>query len=327
MEGPKEEAEFKSFFELWPPILFYTPVVLYCIWLAVRLRGVMLFTASNPSIYSGGMLLESKSEILGLVSKDKRRHIAPWTVYTMPNGNREARDLREEASAALEAAGISLPIVAKPDVGQRGSGVRPVYDSEQLGDYLTDCAPGMRIILQHLIPYPEEAGVLYYRKPGESSGHIISVTVKKFPTVTGDGVRTLRELILADNRAKVTSKVFFRRHKRYLDKVVPKGEPFQLVFAGNHCQGSVFLDGTDLVTPELFETVQEIASAIPEFYFGRFDIRCRSIESLLRGKISPSWKSTARAVNPRISGTREPGCSMRTGPCFSNTGSFSKSVP
>ena len=77
MEGPKEEADFKSFFELWPPILFYTPVVLYCIWLAVRLRGFMLFTASNPSIYSGGMILESKSEILDLVSEEKRHHIAP----------------------------------------------------------------------------------------------------------------------------------------------------------------------------------------------------------------------------------------------------------
>ena len=278
------EPAFRSFFEFWPPIVFYFPVVMYCAYLAIRHRGMMLFSVSNPLIYSGGLLMESKSGILDMVPEEHRRWLPSWAVYHKTGNPGSSEEDLKQALLAMAGRGVDFPIVAKPDVGQRGFGVRPVYDQAQLEQYLSECAPDMKIILQKMAPYSAEAGVLYYRRPGEDQGHIISITQKYFPYMVGDGKSTLRELILADRRAKVTQKVFFRRHRKQLDRVPEEGEIFKLVFAGDHAQGCVFLNGTSQATPAMLERLHEIATSIPEFYFGRFDIRCQSFESLQRGE-------------------------------------------
>jgi hypothetical protein len=56
-----------------------------------------------------------------------------------------------------------------------------------------------------------------------------------------------------------------------------------LVFVGNHCKGSIFRDGRDLVTAALTEAIERLARAIPEFHFGRIDVRFDSFASLRRG--------------------------------------------
>jgi hypothetical protein len=94
----------------------------------------------------------------------------------------------------------------------------------------------------------------------------------------------LRDLILADARARLIREVYFRRHARRLDDVLPADERFPLVFAGNHCKGAVFKDGNYLVTPQMEARFDAIARAMPEFYFGRFDVRCRSLDGLQRGQ-------------------------------------------
>ena len=78
--------------------------------------------------------------------------------------------------------------------------------------------------------------------------------------------------------------LYFRRHAGELLRVLAEGENFPLVFAGNHAQGAVFKDGTAHATPELLARMHEIACSIPEFYFGRFDLRFESLELLLRGE-------------------------------------------
>ena len=41
--------------------------------------------------------------------------------------------------------------------------------------------------------------------------------------------------------------------------MLPHGERFRLVFAGNHAQGTIFKDGTHLATPQLLARLHEIA--------------------------------------------------------------------
>ncbi len=50
--------------EFWPMWLFYPPVAIYYLWLAIKYRGVMLPTAANPGIFSGGIIGESKMATL-----------------------------------------------------------------------------------------------------------------------------------------------------------------------------------------------------------------------------------------------------------------------
>ncbi len=277
-----EEAP-ASMFEFWHPFLFYIPVGLYYFWLAVRFRSLTLPTAVNPSIYSGGMIRESKSQILDLVPESERRWFAPHTTYHF-TAQGSLDEHVEAALAVVSAAGLVLPIVAKPDQGQRGAGVRPIYTAHDLRAYFETMPRGITIVLQTLAPFKHEVGLMYYRLPSEQRGRIVSVTLKEFPFVVGDGERTLRELIEADDRAKLVSEVYFKRHAASLDRVLTIGERFPLVFAGNHAQGCIFRDGLHLLTPALSARIDEIAHGLPRFFFGRFDIRFRDVESLQRGE-------------------------------------------
>ncbi|MCG3198433.1 MAG: hypothetical protein GHCLOJNM_02933 [bacterium] len=272
-----------SRFEFWHPVFFYIPVAFHYLRLALRHRSLTLPTAANPSIFSGGMVGESKSEILALVPAEQRHHVADWTLFHRPGNETPLEQVLAGAELILSLADLSYPLVAKPDIGQRGAGVRLIRTRRDLLNYLRGFPPGRNIIFQRLVSYPEEAGILYYRLPSEPVGQIFSLTLKSFPKVIGDGVRTLRELILADPRACLLRRGYFRRHAERLDRTVPAGEEIPLVFAGNHAQGAVFLDGRSHITPALTERIHEIAASMPEFWFGRFDVRFKDLESLRRG--------------------------------------------
>ena len=278
-----KEEPVSSVFEFWPPTVFYAPVAVYYVWLAIRFRSITLPTAANPSIYSGGVIRESKSDILDMLPPEQRKWAAPHARFeNAPELSAEERVIAAEARMA--AAGIGYPIVAKPDQGQRGEGVQPVRDSAELGAYLESFPRNAAVCLQKLAPYDEEAGILYYRMPGESAGYVSSITLKQFPIVVGDGQRTLRQLIEADERARELRAIYFRRHEGHLDDVLEKGMHFQLVFAGNHKQGCVFRNGLRILTPDLERRIDEIAQSIPGFYFGRFDLRFDNLPALQRGE-------------------------------------------
>jgi membrane protein DedA with SNARE-associated domain len=289
-----------SMFEFWPPWLFYAPVVAYCLWLGLRYRNLMLPTAVNPSIYSGGLIGESKSRILDLVSGDERRWIAPYIVCPVPEETPDD-ELVAQIERDLGAAGLAFPIVAKPDIGQRGNGVRPLYTAEDLARYLSEFPRGPRVQFQKLIiedvgqPVSaetdtdrfagiREAGVFYWRMPGSPGGSIFSITLKAMPSIRGDGKRTIRELIGNDPVARRAPRLYIRSHADVADRVLPNGEVYPLVFAGNHCRGAVFYDGTHLATPELLARCDALAGAIPEFQFGRFDVRFRDLDGFLKGE-------------------------------------------
>lgn len=66
--------------------------------------------------------------------------------------------------------------------------------------------------------------------------------------------------------------------------ILDKDERFILSFSRNKDQGGIYKDLTSCVTPELTKRIDQIAQGIPEFYFGRFDIKFNNIEKLLDGK-------------------------------------------
>lgn len=278
-----EDGQTASFFEFWPPALFYAPVAVYYAWLSLRYRSLTLPTATNPTIYSGGMIRESKTEILDLVPEPQKQWFATHAHFEVPFGE-SSESLVAAAFEVMTDAKVSLPIVAKPDQGQRGDGVRPIMNVDDLERYLREFPEGAAVCLQELADYAEELGVLYHRFPGENRGTFTSVTAKEFPKVQGDGSSTLRQLIEEHPRASLRKSLFFARHTDELERVLSKGEIFSLVFAGNHKQGCVFRDGKDLLSPALEDRLDEIAQAIPGLHFCRFDLRYKTLESLQRGE-------------------------------------------
>ena len=105
-----------------------------------------------------------------------------------------------------------------------------------------------------------------------------------FPTVTGDGRRTLEELIRADSRASLVAGTYLQRFESEKTRILPAGETLRLVEAGNHCQGAIFLDGARLLSPALQKRIDEISQSIPGFFVGRFDVRYSSEEALREGR-------------------------------------------
>ena len=131
--------------------------------------------------------------------------------------------------------------------------------------------PDTDVVLQRFVPFPGEAGLFYIRHPGEPRGRITSVTLKYPPIVTGDGRTTLRALIESDPRHGRLTHLYVARLAARLDEVPAAGERVQLVFAGNHCKGSIFRNGTAEITQALTDRMESIARSMPDFHFGRFD--------------------------------------------------------
>jgi len=268
-----------SFFEFWPQRYFYAPMFLYWLWLTVRHGGFTLPTISNPLFPMGGWIGESKATVFEHAGSYARAFIAPWVTVDRTPGL-TARQALETA----ERAGLSLPFVAKPDMGCRGAGVRRVRDETELAKYIAGFPMGERIVFQALVDHEAEAGVFYIRKPSETKGRIVSLTLKYFPYVRGDGRSTLAELIARDPRAGQLRHIYLPRHEDRLNWVIPRDQPFRLAFAGSHSRGTIFRDGNHLITEAMTGAFDRIGKDIKEFYFGRFDVRFPSVEDLQAGR-------------------------------------------
>lgn len=261
--------------EFWSPWVFYPPVVIWCIWLAVRHRSLLAFTASNPGIPHSGFVGESKAAILRELPAE---WVAPFEA--IPGGTGPAEGL-ERVESFLARAGSSYPVVLKPDVGERGRGVRIAHSPESVGQFFGQ-ARG-RSMVQQFVP-GEEYGVFYYRDPESGAGSILSVTDKRFPAVTGDGKRTLHDLILDDRRAVAMLSVYERVNAPRLDSIPAQGQSVPLVELGTHCRGALFVDGQALITPALTVAISSIADHFPGFHFGRLDLRVPKAELLAEGR-------------------------------------------
>src|ERR1700688_1088621 len=152
---PKGKAAV-SFFEFWPGWLFYAPVVAFWIMKAIRYRSITLPALANPRIDAGGLCGESKNAILDLAGEVARPWIAEFAAVTT-SGHIEGNDLAL-AEAAMARAGLSYPVVAKPDMSCNGVGVRVVNSAAELGAYLAAYPRATALQLQALVTYEGERG-------------------------------------------------------------------------------------------------------------------------------------------------------------------------
>ncbi len=266
-------------FEYWPRPLLYAPVVVGCLWEGLRRGKPLAFTAANPAIPHGGFVGESKSAL----HRQLERAGAPLPA-TLAIGAELTGAARVGAARAFRRErGLAFPLVVKPDAGQRGDGVRIVRDARTLEACLA--AAEETVLLQEHVA-GEEFGVFYVRHPRQDRGRILSLVLKELPSVTGDGARTLEELILDDPRTLPMSRLFLETNRERLDSVPAAGERVALGELGSHCRGARFSDGRALVTPELLAAIDRIARALPGFFFGRFDLRSASVEDLRRARFT-----------------------------------------
>jgi membrane protein DedA with SNARE-associated domain len=264
--------------EFWPAWLFYFPVGIYYLRLAVRHRGLTVPSAANPGIATGGLVGESKYDTL----RDLWRTSPEATAqsWLLAAGPADARGQRLDQ--LLAETGLEFPFILKPDVGQRGMGVKLIRSASEATEYLrTTNAP---VVVQRYVPGPLEVGIFYYRFPDETQGRIFAITEKIFPVLTGDGVRTVEELIWANERARCVAGRYLQRFDARRKGVLPAGTKLRLVEAGNHAQGCIFRDGERFLTPELTARIDDISRRLDGFFIGRYDLRFASEDDLRAGK-------------------------------------------
>ena len=271
-----------SFFEFWPNWLFYAPVVAFWALKSIRYRSITLPCLANPPINAGGICGESKNDILGLAGPAAHPWIAKYAALTI-SSHADADDTGR-ALVAMEQAGLSFPVVAKPDISCNGVGVRVVRDAAQLSGYLSAFPRTAALQLQALVTYEGEAGIFYIRHPDERTGRITSVTLKYAPAVIGDGRQTVKALVAADARLNAISHILLPKLGARANQIPAPGERVALVFVGNHCRGSTFKDGLSIVTPALSARIDEIMQDMPGVYFSRIDLRYDNLEALREGR-------------------------------------------
>lgn len=221
----------------------------------------------------GGMLGESKYDVLKLIPDTYK----PKTILIREPATKEyvLKQIREND--------FSFPVIFKPDLGERGFMVKKIATEAQIESYLNILKKDF--LIQEFLDLPVELGVFYTRMPDETAGYVNSVVIKDMLTVTGDGKSTLQELILGKPRAKLQWEKLKQAHADRLNAVLPVGEQVVLNSIGNHSLGTIFLDGEYLINEKLSKTFDHISKQIDGFYFGRYDLRCASIEDLYEGKI------------------------------------------
>jgi len=164
-----------------PEALLYFPLVLSWLGFAARHRSLTLPTAANPTMTTGGMWAESKSSYLFDVAAAERHWIADFVVVTRGGGATARRNL-DRALGSLGDAGIEFPIIAKPDIGRQGLGVRRIDGAAALRNYLAGFPRGAKLILQRFVPTAGEAAIVYARHPGEPKGRILELAFRQIET-------------------------------------------------------------------------------------------------------------------------------------------------
>ena len=261
--------------EFWPMWLFYAPVATWTLWLAMRHGGYRTITAANPGIPDGGVVGESK---FGILQRLPQACTIPFDV--IEPGSLAARIATLQQ--LMKTRDWCFPLVLKPDIGQRGTGVRLARQESDAVAYLERLKD--RVLVQPYHPGPYEAGIFYYRRPGAPRGRVLAITDKHFPAVVGDGHSTLEDLVWSHPRYRMQARTFLTRLGDRSQDVPAAGERVFLAIAGNHAQGTMFKDGRHLLTPALEQAVDAIARQYRGFFVGRFDVRYTDAEAFMAGR-------------------------------------------
>ena len=107
---------------------------------------------------------------------------------------------------------------------------------------------------------------------------------KEFLSVTGNGKKTLRELVMENPRSAFQIKAIEQKMGSEMNKIVPENEEIILIPFGSHTRGAKFVDISSEVTENLAQKIDEICTKVSGFYFGRLDVMFENLELLKNGE-------------------------------------------
>ena len=159
---------------------------------------------------------------------------------------------------------------------------RKIDDAAELQQYHSKMP--VEYIIQQLVSFPMEVSVFYIRHPNAPKGRITGFLHKIPMQVTGNGTDTLGGLISKHPKGSKRIDELKARHGLQWNNILAVGERYMLSYAANHNRGAQFLDLSEEIDDKLVSVFDNISHSINDFFYGRYDIMCKSIEDLKAGK-------------------------------------------
>lgn len=258
--------------EAWPFKLIYFPITPVWFYYMIKAKSVWFFSNVNPTIEFAGFEGETKKEMYDQLPKE----LYPTTIYVSATEDFEKLLLRIKESQ------IQYPFIVKPDIGMHALLFRKISNSDELKFYHIKMK--VDYVLQDLIEYPLEFSVFHIRYPNEDKGRITGFIQKEYLQIIGDGVHTIEQLIEKHPKAKFRMDEMITKHSSSFHMVLKENEKYFLSIAGNHNRGAKFINLENEVDEKLENVFNLISNKTKHFYYGRYDLKCTSIEDLKNGK-------------------------------------------
>lgn len=253
-------------FEFRPAWWFHLPMFLIGVSWAIRLRKANFFAAANPALENGGLYNYSKFAA--------QNHFSPINLPKTCLLNSE-----ENINSILDSVrkqGILFPFIIKPDMGERGKGVKLISKREELETYLGE-QPKDAYMIQEFIDKKQEYGVFFFKNPVTKEFSISSLTRKISLQVIGDGTSSISELIQNHPRVSRYQNLFQLDNP---DFIPSRNEIVKLSPMGNHCKGAVFLDYSAYINTEMTPAFERIFETVEGINYGRLDVKVDDLSEL-----------------------------------------------
>ncbi|MEJ7740814.1 MAG: hypothetical protein WKF97_25635 [Chitinophagaceae bacterium] len=257
--------------ETWDYRVKYIPLIPVWLWYCLRSGSWWFFTSANPTLTFGGFEGESKKEMYDQLPPSS----FPRSIVIPPSLS--VSQLEEQVAFHQ----FSYPFAVKPNVGMMGFMFRKIDNAGEFKHYHEKMS--VDYIVQDLIDYPIEVSVFYYRFPDQQKGKISGFVKKEALTVTGDGKSTLWQLMLRHPRARFRLDEMRSKHENRLSDIIPADENFYLSHAANLSRGGKFIHLSHEKDETLLKLFDDLSHYAKHFYYGRYDIKCASIEDLKKG--------------------------------------------
>lgn len=258
--------------EQWPFKILYAPISVCWLWYIIKSRAVWFFTSSNPKITFGGMEGEPKKEMYDLLPKA----FYPNTFNILPGEdfNLVLKRIHEN--------NIEYPFIVKPEVSSQGVLLRKIDNEEMLKSYHSKMP--WEYMIQSLVEFPMEVSVFYIRHPNQSKGTVTGFLHKVPLHVIGNGKDSLETLLQKHPKGQKRLEELSSKHAENWNRVLPIGEKYMLSYAANHNRGAQFIDLKNQIDEKLVSIFDKISNDINDFFYGRYDIMCESVDDLKQSK-------------------------------------------
>lgn len=255
----------------WISKQYYWQSMGYYLYNAIKYRSLTFFSACNPALSFGGMLADNKTEAYNIIP---HRYLPKMMLF----------DANKDLHMQIEQEGLQFPVVIKPNMGYKGFAVRECRNILELSLYIEEMKGlDKEWLIQEYIDKRCEYSIMYHRLPETDLYGVTSISKKEYPTVIGDGVNNIYELIKGFGNAFIDKNHLYKKWESKRNDIPSKGEKVVLHHIGNYSRGSKFYSQMGEIDSSISKAMYEVFDSTEEIYYCRFDIKADSLDEVRKG--------------------------------------------